>query len=62
MLNKVKPVYKTYKGWLTSTKTAKKTADLPKLARDYLKDIEKHVGVKISFVSMGPERDSLIPL
>lgn len=58
-LGSVKPVYKRVAGWNGKTKGVKKYADLPKGAKNYLKEIEKLVGVKISFVSTGEKRDEI---
>lgn len=62
ILSDVKPVYKKLKGWSKPVQGAKKYSDLPKEAKDYLKELEKLVGVKISYVSTGPKRDEIIKL
>ena len=59
-LGKVKPVYETLKGWRKNTNGIKKYINLPKEARDYIKEIQKLTGVKISFVSTGQERENII--
>jgi len=59
-LGKVKPVYKTLRGWQKNTNGIKKYINLPKEARDYIKEIQKLTGVKISFVSTGQERENII--
>jgi len=61
-LSKVKPVYKTFKGWKKSTKGVKKYTDLPIEAKNYLKEIEKLAGVKIKYVSTGGERTEIIKM
>lgn len=61
-LSKIKPVYKTLKGWGKTTKGITKYNDLPFLAKQYLKEIEKLVGVKITYISTGPERNEMIKL
>jgi len=61
-LNKVKPVYKTFKGWKKPTKGIKKYADLPIEAKNYLKEIEKLVGTKVKYISTGGERTAIIKL
>ncbi|MEG2841959.1 MAG: adenylosuccinate synthetase, partial [Ruthenibacterium sp.] len=40
----------------------RKKEDLPKEAVDYIDFIEKSVGVKIKYVSVGAERDAYIVL
>lgn len=59
-LFKVNPVYKTFKGWATSTKGVKKFADLPKEAKAYIKELEKQIGVKIKYISTGQSRYEII--
>ncbi len=59
-LNKVEPVYKTMKGWQMSTKNIKRYADLPVNAKKYIREIEKNVGVKASFISIGNKRNEII--
>jgi adenylosuccinate synthase len=61
-LSKVKPVYKTLKGWKERTNGVKEYKNLPIQAKEYLKEIEKQTGVKVSFISTGQERESLITL
>lgn len=59
-LLKVKPIYKTLVGWKSSTKQIKRFSDLPKNARSYIREIEKNVGVKATFISTGDKRDEII--
>lgn len=61
-LNKIKPVYKTMNGWKTTTKGIKKFRDLPKNAKKYIKEIEREIGVKISFISTGEKRNEIIKI
>ncbi|MCL4418959.1 adenylosuccinate synthase [Patescibacteria group bacterium] len=61
-LSKVKPVYKTFKGWKKPTRGIKKYADLPIEAKEYLKGIEKLSGVKIKYISTGGERTEIIKM
>jgi adenylosuccinate synthase len=59
-LYKCAPVYKTMKGWKSDlTKTGKYSA-LPKQAKVYIKFIEEYTGVKVSIVSVGPERGQIL--
>jgi adenylosuccinate synthase len=59
-LEKVKPVYKTLKGWKQSTKGVTKFEELPLLAKQYIKEIEKQVGAPIAYISTGPARSEII--
>jgi adenylosuccinate synthase len=55
-----KPIYKTLKGWDSSTKRVTDYKKLPVLAKKYLAELEKQIGVKISLISTGPEREAII--
>ena len=57
---KVKPIYKTYKGWKTSTVGCKKFDELPENAKIYIKDLEKFIETRISSISTSPERNDTI--
>ncbi len=57
---KIKPVYKTFKGWKTSTSGIKSFDDLPANAKKYIKEVEDFIGTKISSISTSPERDDTI--
>lgn len=59
-LNKIKPIYKTFKGWQSSTKGITKFEKLPKEAREYLSFIEKQIGVPIKYISTGSKRNETI--
>ena len=56
----VTPVYETFRGWKTSLAGCHELRDLPPQARDYVEAIAKHVGVPITFVGTGPERDQYV--
>ena len=57
---KVKPVYKSFKGWKSSTKGIKDINDLPQKAKNYIIDLEKFIETKISSISTSPERNDTI--
>ena len=57
-----KPVFKTLKGWKTDISGCRKKEDLPKAAIEYIEFIEKAVGAKIKYVSVGAERDAYVIL
>ena len=59
-LEKVEPVYKTFKGWPQSLDGVRKKSGLPREARDYISFIEKFVGIKCDIISTGPDRDETI--
>jgi len=57
---KVKPIYKTYNGWKSSTVGIKNFDELPKNAKIYIQDLEKFIETKISSISTSPEREDTI--
>ena len=57
---KVKPIYKIYDGWKSSTVGIKKFDELPKNAKIYIQDLEKFIETKISSISTSPEREDTI--
>jgi len=62
-LAKMKPVYKSFKGWPAfDWKSVKGRKGLPKEMQEYLSFIEKETGVPIKFVSYGPAREETLVL
>tara|TARA_Y100000816_G_scaffold280354_1_gene253623 strand:- start:1701 stop:2993 length:1293 start_codon:yes stop_codon:yes gene_type:complete len=57
---KVKPIYRSFKGWSTSTKGIKKFNKLPNNAKKYIKELERFINAKISSISTSPERNDTI--
>ena len=57
---KVNPIYKTFKGWKSSTKGIKNIDELPENAKKYIYAIEDFVEAKISSISTSPERQDTI--
>ena len=58
----VKPIYKTFPGWKTSTQGIKNIDELPDKAKAYVYGIEDFVEAKISSISTSPEREDTILL
>ncbi len=56
------PIYEELPGWKESTVGLTRFGDLPKAARNYLKRIERMLGVPIDVISTGPERAQTIVL
>lgn len=54
------PVYTEMKGWQTDICELKSEADFPKELSEYISFIEKEVGVPITIVSVGPDRNQTI--
>jgi len=57
---RVKPIYKKFKGWKSSTKGVTKFDDLPDNAKKYIIELEKFIETKISSISTSPERNDTI--
>tara|TARA_B100001173_G_C15924269_1_gene519924 strand:- start:110 stop:1063 length:954 start_codon:yes stop_codon:yes gene_type:complete len=58
----IKPIYKSYDGWKTSTKGIKNINDLPENAKKYIYAVEDFIGAKIASISTSPERKDTILL
>ncbi len=54
------PVYADLPGWSKDITGAREFADLPPAGRRYLDFIQQEVGVPITLVSVGPEREQII--
>ena len=59
-LDRAEPVIETVPGWKTDISGVRRWEDLPKAAQDYVLMIEKAIGCPIAYVSVGPERESII--
>ena len=57
---RIKPVYKTFAGWKTSTNGIKNMDALPENAKKYIYAVEEFIGAKVSSVSTSPERKDTI--
>lgn len=57
---KAKPIYEEFDGWMCSTSNARSWEELPENARKYILAIEKALNTKVTYISVGPERDQLI--
>lgn len=51
-----KVIYKTFEGWNEDISKISKYEDLPENCKKYIDFIERHLGVKVSLISVGPER------
>lgn len=60
VLAATKPVTEYVDGWKCDISGVRNWDDLPKAARDYVEMVEKAIGCHIGYVSVGPERDSII--
>jgi adenylosuccinate synthase len=55
------PVYETFEGWGDDLTGVRRTEDLPVRARKYIEWLEALCGVPVVMLSVGPERDQVVP-
>ncbi|MFM7410050.1 MAG: adenylosuccinate synthase, partial [Actinomycetota bacterium] len=60
VLAEVEPLYTTLPGWKTTLRGAKTDADLHPHARALIDLVERNVGVPVTMVGTGPERDDCV--
>ena len=60
VLDQAKPVTEYLPGWKCDISGVRRWEDLPQEARDYVEYVERNIGCHIGYVSVGPERDSII--
>ena len=60
LLDQAKPVIEYVDGWNCDISGVRRWEDLPKQAQEYICMIEDAVGCKVEYISVGPERDSII--
>ena len=61
-LDRAKPIYEYLDGFNCDISACRKKEDLPENAVKYIEYLEKAVGCKIKYVSVGAERDSYVEL
>ena len=59
-LNDAKPVIEYLDGWKCDISGIRNWEDLPEAARKYVEYVEAQIGCHIGYVSVGPDRDSII--
>jgi adenylosuccinate synthase len=57
-----RPVYQEMPAWDQDLQTARTWDDLPPQAQEYIRTIEEQVGVKIGWISVGPEREQMVQM
>lgn len=56
----LEPVYQTFAGWKTPITEVKTYEDLPKNAKLYIEAIEEMIGIPVSIISVGADREQTI--
>lgn len=57
---RIKPLYLSLPGWKKDISSARCFEDLPKEAQEYVRKIEEITGIKVSLISVGPDRTQTI--
>ncbi len=56
----LEPVWQTMQGWKQDTSPARKFEDLPVNAQNYVRQIEEIIGIPVSMISVGANRENVI--
>ena len=56
----IEPHYVQYKGWQKDITRIKDHAALPEEMKTYIEFINEYLGVPVTYISNGPERDQII--
>ena len=59
---KCTPIYEVYPGWTEDITNVTSFDELPENCKNYLNIIEKHLGVKVTIFSVGPDRLQTVTL
>ena len=58
----ITPIYESHPGWKDDITGARNKDELPAVLKDYIKMIEDYIGVPISYVSVGPDREQIMQM
>jgi|TARA_B110001452_G_scaffold159768_1_gene132936 adenylosuccinate synthase len=56
----IRPIYRTFQGWKSSTQGIRNMEELPEKAKNYIHALEDFIGCKVSSISTSPEREDTI--
>jgi adenylosuccinate synthase len=59
---RAKPIYETFKGWKSLPSKVRSKEELPREFLEYVRYIEKSLGIPASVISLGPGRDETLSL
>lgn len=62
LLDRVSPVWEMLPGWKSDIRHIRRFRDLPENVRNYVKRIERLIETPIRWLSVGPQRDAVIPV
>lgn len=57
---RIEPVYTEFEGWNTDLEGLTDASKLPRQFNDYVDFLERELGVRISIISLGPDRNTII--
>ena len=60
LLDQAKPVYETLPGWKCDISGVRNFYQLPREAKDYIDFLEQLAGVRVSIITVGPDREQTI--
>ena len=60
-LDSVEPVYQSFPGWSEDITAVRRYEELPQRTRHYVESLERELGLPILMLSVGPEREQVIP-
>ncbi len=61
-LSRVEVTYESRPGWTEDITGVRRFEDLPEAAREYVRWLEDMVGAPVEMLSVGPERDQVVPV
>jgi len=59
-VGRIEVVYETLPGWRTDISHCTNYEDLPENARNYVEFVEEAIGVPVSWIGTGPEREAMV--
>lgn len=59
-LDSARPVWERLPGWRQDISGARREADLPRAARQYVEQVEAATGTPVRYISVGPHREQTI--
>lgn len=61
-LDHARPLYETLPGWQADLTGARRPEDLPNALHAYIRFIEAYLGVPVTYVSVGPDREQILAM
>jgi adenylosuccinate synthase len=58
----VQPIYTELKGWQKDLTQIKDKNEIPNELNEYIQFVENYLGVKMTYISVGPDREQIVKL